>query len=336
MYRFIIALVAGTVLVACGHGVIPGPPQTPAPPLVTDCTNCTVEPFLATNNFALLETQPPFQVAYSTGGGANWNVLSWGQQDGVIWKPFSITNPSTTEELYTSSTLAMAYDPMSVSFERNPTTGAWISTTLGQTATTDCGHFQEFDFFLQPNDPTFVRTNPSAIYPGVDPTLKEITAINFQGTVTLVAASQSASSVECGVNQSQVIASLILSSARGQTLFYQLELGSECYPGTDTGAGCYTGSRGEFFCQLTNPYCIGDPITSYGHSLLNPGDSITMDGINIAPRLRALISGGSPGGMMDTDPADWQITDMYVGQSAWGNANLETKWSGEFLVQVTY
>jgi hypothetical protein len=85
------------------------------------CTkNCTVEPFLATNNFALLETQPPYPVVYSTGAGANWNVLSWGQQPGVIWKPFTITNPSTTEEIDSSSTLATAYDPMSVSFQRNP------------------------------------------------------------------------------------------------------------------------------------------------------------------------------------------------------------------------
>jgi hypothetical protein len=323
-------------LSACGGGAAPPPP----PPPVKDCKNCTVEPFKATSNFALLETQPPYPAVYSTGAGADWNVLSWGQQPGVIWKPFSITHPSTTEELKTSSTLAMAYDPMSVSFQRNPATGAWTSTTLGQTATTYCGSSpQEFDFFLQPNDQTFfVRTNPSGILPaygyptGGIPNLEEITAINFQGTVTLIAASQNTSSVECPVNQSQVIASLILNSTTSQTIFYQLELGLECYP----GAGCYTGTRGEYFASGSNPYDIGDPITSYGYSFLNPGDSITMDGINLAPRLRALISGGSPDGKMDRDPADWQLTDMYVGQSVWGNANLETKWSGEFLVQLTY
>jgi hypothetical protein len=152
----------------------------------------------------------------------------------------------------------------------------------------------------------------------------------------VVAASQPTSGVECGVNQSGVIASLILNSVTGQTLFYQLELGSECYPGTDAGAGCYNGTRGEYFASGSNPYDIGDPITSYGHSLLNPGDSITMDGINIAPRLKALISGGSPDGKMDTNPADWRLTDMYIGQSDWGEANLETTWSGEFLVKLTY
>lgn len=329
-------------LSACGGGGS----ESSAPPPVKVCTkNCTVEPFKVTNNFALLETQPPYPAVYATGAGADWNVLSWGQQPGVNWEPFTITNPSTTEELDTSSTLATAYDPMSVSFQSNPATGAWTSTTLGQTATTYCGSSpQEFDFFLQPNDQTnFVRTNPSGIlsasgYPtGSIPTLEKITALNFQGTVTVVTASQPTSGVECGVNQSQVIASLILSSYRtGQTIFYQLELGLECYPGTDTGAGCYNGTRGEYFSNGSNPYDIGDPITSYGYTLLNPGDSITMDGINIAPRLRALISGGSPDGKMDTHPSDWQITDMYVGQSAWGQANLETKWSGEFLVQLTY
>jgi len=342
MHRFIIALLAGMVLVACG-GAIPGPSQTPAPPPVKACKNCTVEPFLATNNFALLETQPPFPAEYSTGAGANWNVLSWGQQSGAIWKPFSITNPSTTDELDASSTLPTAYDPMSASFQRDPATGAWTSTTLSQTATTYCGSSpQEFDFFLQPNDQrTFVRTNPPGIlsasgYPtGFIPTLDEITAVDFQGTVSVVAASQPTSGVECGVNQSQVIASLIL-SAGSQTIFYQLELGLACYPGTEP-LGCYSsGVLGEYFCQGSNPYCIADPITSYGYSLLNPGDSITMDGINLAPRLKALIRGGSPDKLMDTDPAHWQITDMYIGQSAWGQANLVTKWSGEFLVQLTY
>jgi hypothetical protein len=338
----VLIVTAAVAYIGCGTYSSVICPGCASPPPVKHCTNCTVEPFLATKNFALLDTEPPYPAVYSTGAGADWNVLSWGQQEGVIWKPFSITNPSTTEELDTSSTLAMAHDPMSVSFQRNPATGAWTSTTLGQTATTYCGSSsspQEFDFFLQPNDQTiFVRTNPSGILPaysyptGGIPTLEEITAINFQGTVTLVAASQSTSGFECPVNQSDVIASLILGSTTGQTIFYQLELGLECYP----GAGCYTGTRGEYFCGVSNPYCIGDPITSFGHSFLNPGDSITMDGINIAPRLKALISGGSPDGRMDRNPADWQITDMYVGQSAWGNANLETKWSGEFLVQLTY
>ena len=76
-----------------------------------------VEPFKATKNFALLETQSPYIVEYSTGSGADWNVLSWGQQSGAIWKPFTITNPSSTVRIYTSSTLKTAYDPMSVSFQ---------------------------------------------------------------------------------------------------------------------------------------------------------------------------------------------------------------------------
>jgi len=324
-------------LSACGGGSENNFLVSSTPLPVKQCTNCTVEPFVAPNNFALLETQYHYPAEYSTGAGANWNVLSWGQQPGAIWKPFSITEPSTSEELDTSSTLAGAYDPMLVSFQRNPATGAWTSTTLSQTATAYCGSSpQEFDFFLQPNDPGFVPTNPSGIR-SVFP-LEEVTAINFQGTVTVVAASQPTSGVECGVNQSQVIASLILNSTTGQTIFYQLELGLECYPGTDAGAGCYSngGVYGEYFCQGSNPYCIADPITSFGHSLLNPGDSIRMDGINIAPRLKALIGGSSPDGRMDTNPADWQITDMYIGQSAWGQANLETKWSGDFLVKLTY
>jgi hypothetical protein len=330
-------------LSACGGGGGSASFAPPPPPVKHCTTNCAVEPFKATSDFALLETQPPYPAIYSTGAGADWNVLSWGQQSGVNWKPFSITNPSTTEELFTSATLATADDPMSVSFQRNPTTGAWTSNTISQTATTYCGSSpQEFDFFLQPNDPTFVRTNPSGILPasgyptGNIPTLEEITALDFQGSVTVVAASQDTSSFECPVNQSQVIPSLILSSTTGQTIFYQLELGLECYPGTNPGEGCYNGNHGEYFCFVSNPYCIADPITSYGHSFLNQGDSIAMGGFNLAPRLKTLISGGSPDGLMDTNPADWQITDMYFGQSAWGQADLETQWSGEFLVQLTY
>lgn len=327
-------------LAACGGGGSGGV----APPPATGCTkNCTVEPFRSTMNFALLETQRPFPVVYSTGAGANWNVLSWGQQSGANWNPFTITNPSATEELFTSSTLATAYDPMSITLQSDPASGTWTSTTLVQSATAYCGSSpQEFDFFLQPNDPTFVPTNPSGILPasgyptGSIPTLGQITTLDFQGTVTVVAASQSSTSVECPVNQSQVIPSLILSSTTGQTIFYQLELGLECYPGTDPNQGCYHGTLGEYFCFASDPYCIADPITSYGHDFLNAGDSIAMDGINLAPRLRALISGGSPDGKMDTNPANWRITGMYLGQSGWGNANLETQWSGEFLVQLTY
>jgi hypothetical protein len=329
-------------LSACGGGG--GSASVAPPPPVKRCTgNCTVEPFNATSNFALLDTRFPYPVVYSTGSGANWNVLSWGQQSGVNWKPFVITNPSSTETQYASSTLATAYDPMSVTFQSNPASGTWTSTTLGQTATTYCGSTpQEFDFFLQPNGPGFVQTNPSGILPasgyptGAIPTLGQITAIDFQGTVTVVAASQSTSSFECGVNQSQVIPSLIFNSTTGQTLFYQLEVALECYPGTLPGQGCVSGPPSEFFCQGTEPYCIGDPITSYGHNLLNQGDSITMTGINLAPRLKALISGGSPDGLMDTNPADWRLTDMYIGQSGWGRANLETQWSGQFLFQLTY
>jgi hypothetical protein len=123
---------------------------------------------------------------------------------------------------------------------------------------------------------------------------------------------------------------------RGQSLFFQLLLSQECYPGTDPGVGCYGQPVNEYFFFGSNPYGISDPITSYGQSLLNPGDSITMSNINIASRLRDLIKGGSPDGKMDTNPADWRITDMYIGQSAWGRANLKTKWSGEFLLYLTY
>ncbi len=323
-------------LSACGGG---GSTIAVAPPPPGCTQHCIIEPFKTTSNFALLETQQPYPVEYSTGAGADWNVLSWGQQSGVTWNSFTITNPSSTQQVYASSTLATADDPMSVSFERDPTSGAWTSTTLDQTATTFCGSIpQEFDFFLQPNDPMFVPTNPSGIgYPtGSMPTLDKVTGLHFQGTVTLVAASQSTSSFECPVNQSSVIPSLILSSRSGQTIFYQLGIAVECYPGTDPVEGCIHGGVGEYFCIGSDPYCISDPITSFGHAFLNPGDSIAMDGINIAPRLRALIRGGSPDGKMDTNPADWKLTDMYFGQNAWGRANLETQWTGEFLVQLTY
>ena len=330
-------------LSACGGGG-GGSVSVAPPPPVKKCTgNCTVDPFNATNNFALLQTQFPYPPVYSTGTGPNWNVLSWGQHSGINWQPFAITNPSSTVKLYTTSTLASAYDPMSVSFQSNPAAGTWTSTTLGQTATTYGGSVpQEFDFFLQPNGPGFVLSNPSGILPaggypsGAIPTLDQITNIAFQGTITVTGASQSTSSFECGVNQSQVIPSLILDSTTGQTLFYQLEVALECYPGTAPGEGCVSGPATEFFCQGTEPYCIGDPITSYGHSLLNQGDSLTMNGINLAPRLKALISGGSPDGLMDTNPADWRLNSMYIGQSGWGRANLETRWSGQFLVQLTY
>jgi len=302
-----------------------------------------VYPFDATTNFALLETQSPFVAEYSTDSGADWNVLAWGQQGGPIWKPFTITNPSSKVRKYTSATLKTANDPMSVTFQSNPTTGAWTSTTLGQTATTYCGSSpQEFDLFLQPNDPTFIPANPSGILPassypgGVIPNLEQITVVEFQGKVKVVSASQSTSKPECGVNQSGTIASLILSSTGGQTLFYQLDLSVECYPGTDKGVGCYGYPVQEYFFSGSNPYGIDDPITSYGQNLLNPGDSISMTNINIATRLKDLIIGGSPDGKMDTNPADWQITDMYVGQHSWGRANLKTQWSGEFLLYLEY
>lgn len=303
----------------------------------------TVKPFKATRNFAILETQSPYPVQYSTGSGANWNVLSWGQQTGITWNPFTVTNPSGTERIYATSTLATADDPMSISFEFNPGTKLWTSTTMAQAATTICGSgFQQFDLFLQPNSSIFVPTNPSGILPangypgGVIPSLEEITNIEFQGTITLVSASQSKKSVDCGVNQSGTIVSLVLSSTGGQTLFYQIDLSVECYRGTDQGQGCYGGPVVEYFFSDSNPYGIDDPITNYGERLLKPGGSITMTGINLAPRLKKLIQGGSPDSSMDTNLADWQITDMYFGQHSWGRANLSTQWSGEFLVSMKY
>src|SRR5579862_6586896 len=103
-------------LSGCGAGGGGGSGSIAPPPIKSCAGNCTVEPFEATQNFALLETQIPYPAVYSTGVAPNWNVLSWGQQSGVNWTPFTITNPSSTEQLFTSSTLATADDPMSVTF----------------------------------------------------------------------------------------------------------------------------------------------------------------------------------------------------------------------------
>ena len=307
----------------------------------------TVDPFLATKNFSLLETQSHYPVEYSTGSDANWNVLSWGQPSGVIWNPFSIQDQSSTSKVFSSSTLKTSHDPMTVSFQINPKTDAWTSTTLGQTATTTCQDSGdnpiEFDLFVQPNSSAFVPTNPSGILPpsgypgGALPNLGEITTIEFKGTATVVKASQSTSSIDCGVNQSGAMVSLVLNSTNGQTLYYQLDLSLECYPGAFSGEGCYGYKPTEYFFSGSNPYGIDDPISSYsGQSLLAPGHSINMSSLNLASRLKNLIESGSPDGTMNTHLADWFITGMYFGQHAWGRANLETKWSGNFLLSISY
>jgi hypothetical protein len=325
-------------------------------------TSVTLNPVAAPQGFAILDTGhvvtkaiPGGYYPYdsATSPNANWNIVAWTNPAGEAYLAPFIDLPSygangaITAQTWEAVNTPTATQNLALIISQNLQTGI-SSQTLMQNGiegvkgcTTAGGTPQEYDFFVGGNATKTNPYYPSAYLadqpnPPLNPALSHVTGIDVKGAVTLIAQGPTAVPGQCPVNQSSLLYAVIFNNlSKHQTLFYQLDLNSLCYAGTDASrnAWCksYVPAANYFSIGQNNVWGIDDPLTSYVNPATNqpfpllqtPG-TLTLN-LNLLPRIAHLIQTGQYG--MDTNLADWQWGSFYYGQHSWGSSALVSTWS---------
>ncbi len=322
----------------------------------------TLNPVAAPQGFAVQDTghvvtkaNPGGYYPYdsATSPNANWSIVAWTNPAGEAYLAPFIDLPSygakgeITGQTWEAANSPTASQNVALIIGQNLQTGINSQTLLQngiegvKGCTTAGGTPQEYDFFVSGSSTKTNPYYPSAYLadqpkPPLNPALSQVSAINVKGSVTLVAQGPTVSPGQCPVNQSSLLYALIFNNlSKHQTLFYQLELNSFCYAGTDASrnAWCksYVPSANYFNTGQSNVWGIDDPLTSYVNpatnqpfTLLQKAGTLTLN-LNLLPRIAHLIQTGQYG--MDTNLADWQWGSFYYGQHTWGSSGLVSTWS---------
>jgi hypothetical protein len=332
----------------------------------------TTTPVAAPQGFAIQDTgdvvtktHPGGYYPYdsATSPDANWNIVAWGNPPGEAYLAPFIDLPTygaggkITAQTWEAAYSATASQNLALIISQNLQSGVNSQTLLQngiesvKGCTTAAGTPQEYDFFVSGSDKKTNPYYPSAYLsdqpdPPQNPPLSQVTALDIDGSVTLVAQGPTVVPGQCPVNQSSLLYSLIFNNlSKHETLFYQLELNSFCYAGTEASrnAWCkaYVPSMNYFFTGQNGVWGIDDPLTSYVNpatkkpfALFQTAGTLTL-AINLLPRIAHLIESGADG--MDTNLADWQLGSFYYGQHTWGSSALVSTWSSaNFSPSIVY
>lgn len=140
----------------------------------------------------------------------------------------------------------------------------------------------------------------------------------------------------CNYSQSGYLASLILESTSGQTLFVQINFGGTHPP--PFAIWCPDFELAAPNTLLENRFCLDDSVTTYGGSYIYGvgGGSYTLD---ILPRLLQIIQSnhkksGSSQKLLDPNPNKWHIVNFYMGMVNHGKAVTTTQWSSPILQSI--
>lgn len=228
--------------------------------------------------------------------GNSWALYQWGTSSNLP----PVTSSSTS---WTSANAASAVSSQIYS--------GYQSYQMAQNgASVACPN--EFDLFLQ-NDSTNGFVNSAAI--------STLGQVFITAGLDIIYA---ASTAGCSVTANGHLYSILLSSATGQTLFYQIDLG-----GSASGSNMAWCPYG--YEDSNNPlYCVDDDVRVLGGNYATTGTNV-LNQIDILPRILQILGSqhkktSYPNQQLDSNPANWKITGVYAGSHVWGNTQVTANW----------
>jgi hypothetical protein len=254
-----------------------------------------------------------YNASSSTSGNNNfWSLMQWGNPANLM--PAS-SSPGIWEITNSWSTLKFYPELNNITNVYELTSNNVPCSSSGTTT-----EVNELDLFFQPT-----QFNPPKIYISDMGQLELSIGLNF--------ISQNVQNT-CSVNQSGMVASLILGNA-DQTIFIQIDLTGTSFPTTVQQSWC-PDYEGTVPANLVNPqyknqFCLDDNIINYGGSFMRVGDSkiITLD---ILPRLQQILQSGHTkpsvpfGTSLHSNLNGWYITGYYFGTANYGGTTVTTQW----------
>jgi hypothetical protein len=261
-----------------------------------------------------------FPVTGSTGTDANWTVAQWGTDDPLI--DFGKGSQASGAGLSYESANGRASVKVTNVANNSEVQSISLSQNGGNyPCTTASGSPNEFDLYYGPsgtaNTPALQSASLTSYAPSIAPSLAQLGSMRVNTSVSFYSWTPK-TSLNCAVNQSSALYSVVLSNAsKKQTLFYQIELnasGSATYffQGTASSGG-------------VGVYGIDDYLPAYGQPVMQKSGSYSLN-IDLLPELLKLVQNAQYG--MDPHPADWTIGGIYVGGHIWGDTGLSTIWYG--------
>jgi hypothetical protein len=271
-------------------------------------------PYEIPQGFYLVSNNLAKPVQYSpTSKAANWEVTQSGStsilpdfiHEGVNWATHDVQ-----EKVIVSNA-----------------TAGWTETIAQYGAVCAAG---EFDSFIQP---------AAQASKGNYQSLREVAALNVQGTVTLNVAAVSPAPA-CPDNHASATYGIVLEDNAvypNQRLSYSLRLFSMCKGNCKTqsktaawfwnGQDHVTSVRG----VATWNYAVSDVPASFGATQIALTGVKKYYSFNFLPRLKALIA--AEGNGIDTDLNDWAVVGDTRGNAEWGSIDFSTTWQ---RWQMTY
>ncbi len=280
----------------------------------TSLTSFLTDPGPHDNGLWLVDSKNPqiYGPIGPKGVSSRWHIAQWGNKSLLSpdWRRYAII-----EAWYTNSQDGSARVRTLKSYRggrRVELTHSTLSPAFG------CN--TEFDLFLEPNDPTYSNFPQGFAHHNAAPPLNAMTTLRLKAFQKVLRASQGK---RCGrpLDLAATILAVVFVNYHTnpnspQAFFYQFvtfDSRPENYSGWffsgNYGEGYYNWGYSEYYDY-------------YGYKELVPGRSGKTYDINIAPRVKELIS--SAPGNLDRELSHWKVKGMYVGSLLNGEATIRS------------
>ncbi len=276
-----------------------------------------------------------------TSTSANYIVSIYGSSESFGPLTYS---PGATES-WTETTAPLAWTTANISFS----SGSYSENVVENGAGLACLRNNapaEYDMYLSPDSYDYGTNVVSAINtayranPALVPSLTQCGSLAVSGLVTINNWSPPTEPSPCSLNDTSVgIYFALVDRKTNQQMSYELHLGSLCYPGTDYVSCTHKPNNAPVWYKSGILWCVTDtPVgltsgisivpkggTPINLPLTSPG-TVTFNAMDFLPRLEAMVEANPYN--LDKNLSDWQFSGLSYGTVLWGDAVVNTTWSG--------
>jgi hypothetical protein len=280
----------------------------------TALTSFLVDPGPHDNGLWLVDPRNP-QIYGSIGPkgvSSRWHIAQWGSKNPLSpdWRRYAIN-----QAWYTKGQDGSTRVRTLKSYR-----GGRRVELMHSTLSPAFGCHTEFDLFLEPNDPTYSNYPQGFAHHNATPPLSAMKTLRLKAFQEVLHAYQGRRCAApfdlAGTILAVVFINYHTNPNPPQTFFYQFNTYDsrlEDYPGW-----FFTGNYGGGF----NNWGYSEYYDYYGYTELLPGRSGKIYDINIASRVKELIS--SAPGNLDRELSHWKVKGMYVGSMLNGEATIRS------------
>lgn len=252
-----------------------------------------------------------------------WHIAQWGIPEEL---PEQFTDLGNRSWKIENTFAAATFTPLGSTY-----------TVQLQQKVSDFDCTKEFDLLIEPTEARAYPPNPSTAEPKEAfipeeerPSLALMDALRMQTTSRLISATQG---TKCGLDtnpETQDLASTVFAivfhnDAKNQGLFYQLAT-YDSRPGK-TFNGEWFGTDEDLADETEDLFGVSDSVSipELGGTLLTKGGSAITYNLNIAPRIKSLISSGHGG--IDTELKNWKVFGAYYGSYVSPGSTITSEYS---------